>query len=249
MATRTKVICGRLVRRVLFAACRILQARAGEQPVPVARIRRLRSLAPVTNALAARRGEGRWTLDPEAFELVAGEIERLRPAWILEFGSGESTVQLATLMGELGAPDGTVVHSIEQDPQFAKQTERLLQERGVRHRVRLEWRSLRQQHVAGRPTVCYDLSPAFVRDFVPGSSGFVLVDGPAGDGDVRFGTLPLIQPALHQATPFVLDDALRDDELRVAQAWAKLDGFAVHGIRVVGEGLLTGTVGPVAGAS
>jgi hypothetical protein len=41
---------------------------------------------------------------------------------------------------------------------------------------------------------------------------------------------------------FLLDDALRDDELAVARAWSSLPGIELDGVHVVGEGLLAGHV-------
>lgn len=241
MNARTFV--GQLVRRLLFTGCRVLQAIAGDHPVPLSKIRRIRSLAPVTNALVPPVGRGRWALDDDALAFIVGEVERRRPLWVLEFGSGRSTVRLAELMADITPGEGVVVLSIEQDRKFVERTTHLLKETGLVDRVRLTCRQLRRQIVAGRETLCYDLSTEFSRDFVPRNGpGLILVDGPAGGGDVRFGTIPLIQPCLPDGTMFFLDDALRDDELRVADAWAQLPGFAIHGIHVVGEGLLVGSV-------
>lgn len=241
MNARTFV--GQVVRRLLFTACRVLQEVAGDRPVPLSRIRRIRSLSPVTNGLVPPVGRGRWALDDDALAFIVGEVERRRPSWVLEFGSGRSTVRLAEVMADITSGDGVVVISIEQDRKFVARTTHLLREMGLVDRVRLTCRQLRRQIVAGRETLCYDLSTELTPEFVPREgSGLILVDGPAGGGDVRFGTIPLIQPYLPDETPFFLDDALRDDELQVADAWAKLPGFAVHGIRVVGEGLLVGSV-------
>jgi hypothetical protein len=238
-----RTFVGQVVRRLLFTACRVLQAAAGDHPVPLSRIRRIRSLAPVTNALVPPVGRGRWALDDDALAFIVGEVERRRPSWVLEFGSGRTTVRLAEVMADITPGNGVVVLSIEQHPEFVERTTHLLRDAGLGDRVRLTCRQLRRHVVAGRETLCYDLSPEFTQEFVPRDGpGLILVDGPAGGGDVRFGTIPLIQPCLPGRTPFFLDDALRDDELRVADAWAQLPGFAVRGIHVVGEGLLVGSV-------
>lgn len=239
MNVRTFV--GQVMRRLLLTACRVLQTIAGDHPVPIPKIRRIRSLAPLTNALVPPVGRGRWALDDDALAFIVGEVERRRPLWVLEFGSGRSTVRLAEVMADLRPGNGVLVLSIEQDWKFVERTTHLLSETGLVDRVHLTCRQLRRQLVAGRETVCYDLSTAFAREFVPRDGpGLILVDGPAGGGDVRFGTIPLLQPYLPDETPFFLDDALRDDELRVADAWAQLPGVTILGIHVVGEGLLAG---------
>lgn len=186
---------------------------------------------------------GIWALDAETINFLEERIASSRPSHILEFGAGVSTLCLARFMLEQGHDSGPVVFSVEQNEWQAAQSRARLTALGLERLVRIIHAPLASQDIDGRQTDCYQLLPQALNEFLGGASpNMILIDGPAGDGNARFGTLPLIQRHVAPGAVFFLDDALRDDELAVAMGWTQRPGIAVNGLYALGKGLLTGTV-------
>jgi hypothetical protein len=68
---------------------------------------------------------GGWSLDVETINYLEKDIKRIRPKTILEFGSGISTLCLAQFLTEIHGKEPVVrIYSIEQDEEFAKESEK-----------------------------------------------------------------------------------------------------------------------------
>jgi hypothetical protein len=132
------------------------------------------------------------------------------------------------------------VFSIDESDTYLHETWQMLDAAGLAGSVSLAHRRVRDQMVSGRRTQCYDLDPRFLTTFLQTSPDFLLIDGPSGGGNRRFGTLPLV--AGHVARPciFFLDDALRGDEIAVASLWHEVTGAELRCAHLVGHGLLEG---------
>lgn len=194
---------------------------------------------------------GGWRLSGATINVLVDEIARHRPAAVLEFGSGVSTLVLAAAMravhGQVSRP---LVFSIDQAPEFLADTERLLKTHGLRDLVRLHCAPLIQHNIQGFSTVCYGISEAMLASFFEGQRpDFILIDGPAADYGQRFGTLSLVEPHVSPDARVYMDDALRDSELAIADYWNRLGQLTIEGIRWVGKGLLVGRRSPCASSS
>jgi len=184
---------------------------------------------------------GLWSLTAEALNFLEAQIQALRPALILEFGSGISTVCLARYMTEIrGRADIPHVVSIEQSPEHAAATEQLLSVAGLSGCARVAVRPVTDCAIERQQTRCYDLSESIISILDGRRADFVVIDGPADVEGCRFGTLPLIREYVLSDARFFLDDALRDGELRVAALWDALPYLRIDGIHLVGKGLLSG---------
>jgi hypothetical protein len=198
---------------------------------------------PELAALVANVEFDAWSLTPRTIDLLERLLRARRPAIVLEFGSGVSTVCTAYVLRALGGPPGVRIYSIDESPEFLERTRALLDAAGLGPLVAAAARPLVEQEIGGSRTSCYDLPPDFLGEFLGGARpDFVLVDGPSGGGEVRFGTLPLVAPFLAEGATFLLDDARRDGELRVAARWRALDGVRVEGVYAREKGLLVGSV-------
>jgi predicted O-methyltransferase YrrM len=252
----------RVVARTILRAVGVA---ASGRPVPVIVVRSIRAIATGVDPLPARSEPidggrlentdlaaaltgvelGIWALGPRSLDALVQVVAKRRPSLVIEFGSGASTVALAWAVSqrvaddELGRPR---VVSLEQDEIQAGRTRGLLRRAGLQAEAVVLVAPLAQQEIEGAWTTCY-VTPDEFRSLLDGRQAeFVLIDGPASDSGARFGTLPLVREHLATNTPFVLDDALRDGELEVAQRWGWLAYIRVDGIRLIERGLLTGTV-------
>jgi hypothetical protein len=177
---------------------------------------------------------GGWALDGPTIDRLAALVRERRPRAVLELGSGTSTVVLAALLG-----DAATLVTFEQDPGWAQHTRDALRERGL------------QAHVldvgvgdvgAGAPPgyVLTDEAGELLRAHPP---EIVLVDGPTMEsGASRLGAVELVAPFAAGDVTLLLDDALRDAELRIAEAWGRRDDVTVAGIRLTPKGLLEATL-------
>lgn len=185
---------------------------------------------------------GTWALDAQVLNFLELEIAKRKPAAILEFGAGLSTICLAHYQNKIwGASPTPRVFSIEQNEWQVEKSWQQLGKLGLADNVRILHAPVVPQVIEGRETPCYrlpaDILSGFLGDIRP---EFVLVDGPAGDGDTRFGTLPLVKDYLGPDTVVYLDDALRPEELLVAKLWRDLPYLSLSGVRLFGKGLLAG---------
>ena len=242
---------------------RILKVFCGE-PLPVSILYHLRRLVLEPNALnsflrmyvstghalnnkllaeyfgSTRLGE--WSLSAQTLNFIEERINEHVPQFILEFGSGISTVCLAQYMREVhGSLDVPRVLSVEHSPNFADNTLALLCDLGLEQMARIVCLPLTRVDVEDTETVCYDLQSDMFRQFLGDVIvDMVLIDGPISAISSRFATIPLVRDFVRPGTVFFLDDALRDAELRVGHQWSSLPYIHVEGVYMVGKGLLVG---------
>jgi hypothetical protein len=199
---------------------------------------------PILSSAFSTERLGEWALDAKVLNFLEHVIRQTRPRAVLEFGSGVGTVCIARYMYELhGLAEEPVVYSIEQDELHVEHTRRLLRNLGLERVGRVIHAPLKTQFIENTPTRCYDLSGERLREALGHvRPDFVIVDGPAGEDGVRFGTVPLAREWVSDGAMLFLDDALRDSELQTSLMWLKLPYVSIEGIHLLGKGLLAGTV-------
>ena len=239
-----------------------IRKRYGSQPYPLTRAmalqRALPGKAPLLDPPLAEDGSGLahpalrtalqteefgvWALGVATLNFIQEFIMRRRPGFILELGSGLSTVCLARYMLDVH-PDSSdrLILSLEQDEMQADRTRALLLQHGFDGVAQVEVSPVIPQVVDGRETRCFDLRN--LHEWLGGERpDLLLIDGPSGSPGVRFGTLPLATDQLADGCSFLLDDALRPAELSIASEWAKRPGVTIDGVVFIDKGLLTGRV-------
>ena len=181
-----------------------------------------------------------YTIGTAALDFLDSRVAQLRPRAVLEFGSGVSTVVLAARVASIYGEDRLRVFSIDESDTYLHETWQMLDAAGLAASACLAHRRVRDQVVCGRRTQCYDLDPDFLTAFLPTAPDFLLIDGPSGGGNRRYGTLPLVLGHVGRPCTFFLDDALRGNEIAVASLWQELTGVELACAHLVGHGLLEG---------
>jgi hypothetical protein len=199
----------------------------------------------LNNAWLARVAQdqmlGNWSLNVETINHLETDITCLKPHVVLEFGSGISTLCLAHFLTEMHGKDPVIrVYSIEQDDKFAEESQRLITSHGYERYVKILHAPLATVQVEGIECYSYDLQD--LGQVLAGAQpDYCLVDGPSvKDFDGRFATLPLVRKYLSRKAKFRMDDALRNRELLTAKKWQQLPYLQLHGIVMVGKGILAG---------
>lgn len=191
---------------------------------------------PSAASLVEGRTLGGWALDVPAIDRLVQLLREHRPSTVVEFGSGTSTLLIAGILTELQTPNSTLI-SCEQDPVWAEKMRALLTEAGLQdiaHVLHLPLTPATTELPASFTMT--DEAEILLRAHPP---QLVLVDGPIlNSGGSRLRTLDLVKPFIKDDAIVLLDDALRDAELLIAEAWTARPDVDVRGIRPQGKGLL-----------
>lgn len=180
---------------------------------------------------------GEWALDGPTLDYLAGTVGSLTGANVAEFGTGTSTVLLASLLGEQG---GHLV-SFEHDPDWLEITRLRLQERGLDAHVTLIELPVTERTSTEPPGVTLTDQARAALDAYPPS--LVLVDGPTlSSGASRLSTVPELLPWLRGDVHVLLDDAFRDAELTIVERWHERLPIADGAFLVTNKGLWHGVV-------
>jgi predicted O-methyltransferase YrrM len=158
-------------------------------------------------------------MSPAGLATVATEISLAERRLVVELGSGVSTVVLSRLERELG---GSVI-AVEHSPEWAAWVRRALERDGLEDVATVIEAPLRPHPLSldGAPWYDQDELGALPRDGVE----LLLVDGPPGYGAgmsrSRHPALPTLEGRLADGALVVLDDAERQGEREILDAWER----------------------------
>lgn len=198
------------------------------------------SAPPVIESLLDDLGTGGWRIHRDAARAIAHIYGQARPAGVLEFGSGVSTVMFAALAQVSGLPSRIV--SIEENPTYVETTRALLQRYGLADLASIVVAPVEQQTISGWRGFAYRPDARAVACALGTvRPDLLFIDGPASwlrrRSDCRFGTLLVGRQFAATRALFVADDAFRRRERAILRHWNTLDGVEVMGILPVGRGL------------
>lgn len=177
-----------------------------------------------------------WALSPAGLLYLADSIEARGADFVVECGSGTSTLWMALAMRRKGS--GKVI-AIEHLEEYADRTRTVLEAHGVS-----EWAEVRVCPLTDVTTPrgdfqWYDLDPASLDQPID----ILLVDGPPATtgSHARYPALPQLRSRLSRRGIVVVDDADRADEREMIDFWVEempsltqVDSPG-HGVRVLVE--------------
>lgn len=156
---------------------------------------------------------GRWAIDAKSMLQLADLFEKVKPRFVVEIGSGTSSVWL----GYLAEKYESSVVTIEHDESFAMRTRELLLEHSLQNIVEVKHAPLTDIEIGEHTHLWYET------DFIAGLNevDLLFVDGPVGSSSekARYPALPLLVNKLSRNAVVVLDDTHRDDEEAIAKQW------------------------------
>lgn len=193
---------------------------------------------------------GVWRASTGALDVVEASIANRRPATVIEFGSGVSTVCLARYLADVhGAGDAFRLISVEQDAGHAAATRDLLAEHGAPVGVRVVHSPLVPPAVEGGDW-CYERTDELAEIADAPRPRLAFIDGPgqtpgaSGAVSMRHGVVPLLADLIDSPCRILFDDALDDPMLLTAQRWSSIPGVSIEGVLVAGRGVGVGWVDP-----
>lgn len=164
-----------------------------------------------------------WAASPDVLRVVVRHIDRLRPALVVECGSGSSSVWIGYALRRVGG--GRLV-AIEHERGYAEQTRALVTEHGLDDIVEVRHAPLKGIEpetitVDGAQVITADqwYDPSALTDL--DGIGVLFVDGPpaATGRHARHPAVPLLWPRCTEDAVIILDDAARPDEKALGDRW------------------------------
>lgn len=158
----------------------------------------------------------RWAASPDFLLKLSELILFKRPDFVLELGSGVSTVVAASCLRLNGK--GKLI-SLDDDPDYAQATRNALMLHDLANIAEVVHAPLRETQVNGATQPWYDIG----RLKLDCRIDLLVIDGPQlSVGKLaRYPALPLLADKLSDDAVIMLDDAIRQDEKQVVAQWQK----------------------------
>lgn len=159
-----------------------------------------------------------WAISPDFANLIVAQIRAHQPNTILELGSGISTIISGYCVQTQGF--GRVI-AVDHDPEFAEISKANVKEHGLEDVVQIYCAPLKPLMLQEREWLWYDTSVfEGIHDI-----DLLTVDGPPQmynpTRHVRYPALPYLLPQLSETAHILMDDAEREDEKAIAEAWLR----------------------------
>lgn len=168
---------------------------------------------------------GPWTLDGSAIGTLGTILKAEQPSYVVELGSGLSTVVIASILKETGGK----LTSIDHDEKFAEITRSFLEANGLSSLVDLRTAPLAPLEGAANE-LWYDTR--LIDDLE--QIDLLVVDGPPKpvNPTIRRHALPCLHERLSPQALILLDDAERDGEKAILAEWRR--DFPIVSMQIVG---------------
>lgn len=159
-----------------------------------------------------------WAISPDLGLLLVNEVLKFKPQYIVECGSGVSTVLVSYALEK--NKQGRI-WSLENNQKFAQQSRRLLKLHRLSGQAIVIDAPLKKIKI-GKLRLNWYAEEAFKK--LPDQIDMLLVDGPPGyiHKLSRLPAIPLLKERLSKKAVVILDDARREDEQQIIILWKKL---------------------------
>jgi len=153
---------------------------------------------------------------PDFIALLIGMIKENKPKTIIELGSGISTIISAYSLQSLC--EGTVI-SLDHEEKYASMTRENLERHNLQGIATVIHAPLKRMAIKGNDYFWYDVDALKSIEQID----MLIVDGPPHIENImeRYPALPLLIDRLSGNAVVILDDARRDGEKKVIEAWLK----------------------------
>ena len=175
-----------------------------------------------------------WELHPETRSYLIKDILEKTPENVVEVGSGISTLLTAYALEINGKG---FIWSLEHDRAFAESTQSMLRAHKLEHRVKIITVDLTKLNLENWNGYWYDTE--VINKVLPESIDYLTVDAPPQKtGELaRYPAVPVLSERLSESAVILLDDAKRDDEVKITQRWQE-EGFTKNACNYdIGNGL------------
>lgn len=161
------------------------------------------------------------TLGLETLQFISALMDRVKPRFVLEFGSGLSTLFFSRALADTR---DAVVYSMDNSDFYLSKTKKAM---SGRSNVEFFCCPIKPYHYKFKRFLTYDDS--YLRHLPQGNAlDMILIDGPPGHRYGREAALYQVAPFVSSETLILLDDANREPEQTAITNWRKVWGGALE---------------------
>ncbi len=153
-----------------------------------------------------------WAISPDFGSLLVSQIHQHRPAFVLETGSGVSTLVMGYALKKVGT--GNLL-SLEHDVKYYQISSESLAQHCLGDVATVAYAPLEEHVVQGRPVIWY--ATESLKGIPP--IDMLVVDGPGAKDLGRYPALPILSRFLSKDAVIILDDAKFDSVRAVVDLW------------------------------
>lgn len=155
-----------------------------------------------------------WTISPDSMKIIISHIIKVKPKFILEFGSGASSVIIGYCLKNLN--HGKLL-SIDHNPDLSADKEDEIKNHGLQEFVEIIYAPLKVYNFDGKDYLWYSKEFATSMDKVD----LMIIDGPPAfiQKNSRYPALRLMKDYLSDDATIFLDDAGRPGEKEIVTMW------------------------------
>jgi predicted O-methyltransferase YrrM len=157
-----------------------------------------------------------WAAFPELINTIIEQVHINKPDYIVELGSGSSTIITSYLIEEMKKG---IITSYDHDQNYGKVTENCLSNHGLSSYAEVILTSLKPISIKGNKYKWYEIDTSSLKNQID----ILIVDGPPEKTQkyARYPALPYLYEFLSDKAIVILDDAGRTEEKEIVQMWLK----------------------------
>lgn len=157
-----------------------------------------------------------WAASPQLACTLVSLVQECEPDVVVEFGSGSSTVVLGYAIEQQG--QGQII-ALDHLELYGGKTRKILERHDLSSWAEVRHAPLEEVELEDETWPWYD--PTVLED--QHEIDMVFVDGPPHElrANARYPALPMLADRMSETAVVVLDDAYRDDESAIAEAWCR----------------------------
>lgn len=181
-----------------------------------------------------------WAASPDFLLKLIELILVESPSYVVEFGSGVSSVIIAATMKKFNDSNGKL-ESYDHEKVYCDQTNSILKINGLSDKLHVEFSPLVEYVLEDEEWLWYD---KFQINKIKSDIDIIVVDGPPGrlQERSRYLALPLLYDKLSKKSIIVLDDSNRNNEKQVIESWIeflniKKSEYSVQDLNYFDKGL------------
>lgn len=159
---------------------------------------------------------GRWTVDGVTAKSIVDAVRELRPAVVLELGSGSSTALIAAILEQMGLTNTRHI-AVDHLAPYLDATRQNVELQDLNRKVEY-WHCPLEEPGGNGVAHWYSDLPAKLGDT---KIDLLVVDGPPGatQPEARRPALEVLRPFLSPGAIVILDDTTRPEEGKILEKW------------------------------
>lgn len=162
-----------------------------------------------------------WAAAPDLLKKIAEVILLKKPEFVVETGSGVSTIVIAYCLKKIGR--GKLL-SLEHDTKYAEMSRNQISFHGLEGIATIVHAPLKEIEINNRKWLWYNTTSFSINNPID----VLIIDGPPGHVQnlSRYPAVPILYSHLKDRSKIIVDDGRREDEKTIVALWEKeFDGL------------------------